>query len=131
MTYGGTPPAITPAYTGFVNGDTAGSLSTAPSCSTTATSASPAGSYPSSCTGAADPDYTISYVSGLVTVGQAATDLTYTGPQSISCRCRPHAGRDPVELGQRLPGQPAGELHHVREPGDRGRRDLPAGVGDH
>ena len=41
MTYGGTPPAITPAYTGFVNGDGVSSLTTEPTCSTTATSASP------------------------------------------------------------------------------------------
>jgi MBG domain (YGX type)/Putative Ig domain len=84
MTYGGTVPAITPAYTGFVTGDSAASLTTAPTCSTTATPASPVGSYPSICTGAVDPDYSISYVSGQVTVTQATTSLAYTGPQSIS-----------------------------------------------
>ena len=26
MTYGGTPPTVTPSYSGFVNGDTAASL---------------------------------------------------------------------------------------------------------
>ncbi len=83
MTYGGTPPAITPAYTGFVSGDGPGSLTTAPTCSTTATPASPPGDYPSSCTGAADPNYTISYAGGTVTVAQASTTLAYTGPQSI------------------------------------------------
>ena len=80
MTYGGTPPVITPAYTGFVNGDGAGSLSTAPACSTTATSASPAGTYPSSCTGVADPNYAISYLPGTVTVGQAAQAISFTAP---------------------------------------------------
>ncbi len=84
MTYGGTPPAITPSYTGFVNGDGPASLDTAPACATTATSASPAGTYPSSCAGAAGPDYAISYVNGVVTVGQASTALAYTGPQSAS-----------------------------------------------
>ena len=84
MTYGGTPPAITPAYAGFVNDDGPASLDTAPGCSSTATSASPAGTYPSSCAGAADPNYAISYVSGVVTVGQASTALAYTGPQSAS-----------------------------------------------
>ena len=84
MTYGSTPPAITASYTGFVHGDSAASLTTAPACSTTATSASPPGSYPSSCSGAADPDYTISYVSGTVTVAQASTALAYTGPPSVS-----------------------------------------------
>ena len=59
-------------------------MAAAQACSTTATSASPAGGYPSSCTGAADPDYAISYVSGAVTVVQASTALAYTGPQSVS-----------------------------------------------
>jgi MBG domain (YGX type)/Bacterial Ig-like domain (group 3) len=84
MTYGGTPPTITPSFSGFVNGDGPASLATAPSCSTAATSASPVGSYPSTCSGAADPNYSIGYVSGQVTVGQAGTTLVYTGPESIS-----------------------------------------------
>ena len=63
MTYGGTVPTITPAYSGFVNGDTAASLTTQPTCTTAATSSSPvAGSpYASSCSGAVDSNYTISY----------------------------------------------------------------------
>ena len=70
-TYGAAAPAITASYSGFVNGDSAGSLTTAPACSTTATSSSPVGSYPSSCSGAVDPNYTISYVGGEVVVGTA------------------------------------------------------------
>ena len=46
LTYGGPVPAISPTYSGFVNSDTAASLSTAPACSTSATSSSPPGSYP-------------------------------------------------------------------------------------
>ena len=84
MTYGATPPVITPAYSGFVGGDGPASLSTPPACSTTATLASPVGTYPSSCSGAADPNYAISYISGQVTVSQAGTTLAYTGPQSAS-----------------------------------------------
>jgi hypothetical protein len=67
-TYGGTVPAITPSYAGFVNGDTPASLTTAPTCTTTATSQSAVGSYPSSCSGAVDPNYTIGYTPGTVTV---------------------------------------------------------------
>jgi YVTN family beta-propeller protein len=84
MTYGGPPPTITPSYTGFANGDSAASLTTAPACSTTATPASPAGSYPSSCLGAADPDYAIGYATGTVTVAPAGTALAYAGPQTVS-----------------------------------------------
>ena len=89
MTYGGSVPTITPAYTGFVNGDGATSLSTPPVCTTTATSSSPVSGSPyvSSCTGAADPDYSISYVAGTVTVTKAPltitasnVTMTYGGP---------------------------------------------------
>ena len=41
MAYGSSPPAITPSYAGFVNGDSTTSLSSLPACTTTATSASP------------------------------------------------------------------------------------------
>ncbi|HEX4126751.1 MAG TPA: MBG domain-containing protein [Acidimicrobiales bacterium] len=71
VTYGSAPPTITPSYSGFVNGDSASSLTASATCSTTATSSSPVGSYPSSCAGAADPNYTISYVGGEVVVGSA------------------------------------------------------------
>ena len=76
MTYGGTAPVITPSYSGFVNGDTAASLTTPPTCSTTATAHSPVGSYPSSCSGAVDSNYTISYVNGTVTDSAAALAIT-------------------------------------------------------
>jgi hypothetical protein len=72
MTYGGTVPTVTPSYSGFVNGDNAGSLTATPTCSTTATSSSPVGSYPDSCSGAADPNYAITYVPGSTVVGTAA-----------------------------------------------------------
>ena len=51
-------------------------------CSTTATSSSPvAGSpYASSCSGAVDANYTISYVPGSVTVGKAPLTITASSP---------------------------------------------------
>ena len=76
MTYGGAVPTITPSYSGFLNGDSASSLTAAATCSTTATSSSPVGSYPSSCTGAVDPNYTISYVGGETTIGLAPLMVT-------------------------------------------------------
>jgi hypothetical protein len=66
MIVGGSVPAITPIYTGLINGNTA--PATPPTCTTTATSASPAGAYPTTCSGASDPSYTISYVTGTLTV---------------------------------------------------------------
>ncbi|MGD0881340.1 MAG: MBG domain-containing protein [Acidimicrobiales bacterium] len=76
MTYGGAAPTITPTYSGFVNGDTVASLTSQPVCTTTATSSSPVGNYPSSCSGASDPNYTISYTVGQVSVGAAELQIT-------------------------------------------------------
>jgi hypothetical protein len=78
MTYGGAVPALTASYSGFVNGDTAAALTRAPICGTTATSASPVvGSpYATSCAGAADPNYTVSYAVGTLTVTKAALTVT-------------------------------------------------------
>ena len=86
VSYGTAVPAITPTYSGWANGNTASSLTTAPTCSTTYTTTSALGSYASSCSGAVDPNYTFSYVAGTVTVSKAtptvsvwptATPITY------------------------------------------------------
>jgi choice-of-anchor C domain-containing protein len=76
LTYGGTVPTIAAAYSGFVNGDSANSLTTKPTCSTTATGSSPVGVYTSSCSGAADPNYAIAYAGGTVTVKPAPLTIT-------------------------------------------------------
>ncbi len=71
--YGAALPTLTASYTGFVNGDTSASLTTAPTITTTATAASHvAGSpYAITASGAVDTDYTISYVDGSLTISQA------------------------------------------------------------
>ena len=86
FTYGGAVPGITPSYAGFVDSDNAASLTTAPECSTTATSSSPPGTYPATCSGASDPDYTVNYVAGVATVKPApltvaasSASFTYAG----------------------------------------------------
>jgi predicted outer membrane repeat protein len=61
-------PALMAAYMGFVNGDTAASLATAPVLQSTATSSSAPGSYPITVGGARSPNYTITYVPGTLTV---------------------------------------------------------------
>ena len=60
----GTTPTIMPSYSGFVPGDSASSLTTQPTCSTpdTGSSAVAGSPYPSSCSGAVDPNYTITNV---------------------------------------------------------------------
>jgi hypothetical protein len=74
--YGAGLPALTASYSGFVNGDTVASLTTAPSLGTTATSASPVGTYSITAAGAADSDYAISYVSGTLSITPAALTVT-------------------------------------------------------
>ena len=76
MVYGGSSPAITPIYSGFVNNQTSAILAPPPTCSTTATATSNVGSYPSTCSGAAAPNYTINYIAGSVTVGTAPLSIT-------------------------------------------------------
>ncbi len=78
MVYGSvTVPAVTPSYTGFVNGDSAASLTTPPSCTATGvTSSSPVGSYPTACSGAVDGNYQISYVPGSLSVGPATPSVS-------------------------------------------------------
>ncbi len=69
---GGAIPVLTASYSGFVNGDSTASLTALPTLNTSATSASPAGSYAIVASGAASPNYTISYVSGTLTVNPAS-----------------------------------------------------------
>ena len=68
--YGAALPTFTASYSGFVNGDTSASLTTAPTLSTTATSASSVagGPYAITGSGAVDSNYTISYTAGTLTV---------------------------------------------------------------
>jgi hypothetical protein len=67
VNYGNSIPALAPSYSGFATG--LAGLSTQPTCTTTATSASPPGQYPVTCSGAVDPDYAIDYVNGVLTIG--------------------------------------------------------------
>jgi hypothetical protein len=81
MTYGEPVPAIEPAYLGLVSGDTDAAVTVAPTCSTTATSASPTGMYPATCTGGTVPNYTISHQPGVLTVGLRGLRIT---PDDVS-----------------------------------------------
>lgn len=71
------PSGIIPIFDGFALGDDDADLDVAPTCASTSTSDSLAGSYVSSCTGASDPDYEITFVDGIVTVTASvlSTDL--------------------------------------------------------
>jgi hypothetical protein len=74
--YGAALPTLTVSYSGLVNGDTAASLTTPPTVTTTATAASPVSTYPISASGAVDADYVIGYGSGTLTVTTAGLTIT-------------------------------------------------------
>jgi CSLREA domain-containing protein len=78
--YGAAGPTITPGYFGWVNSDSASVLSPAPTCSTTYTATSAPGSYPTTCSGAAAANYSISYTAGAITVSQASQTISFTAP---------------------------------------------------
>ena len=75
MAYGGQAPTITPSYSGFVSGDTAASLTTAPSCTSNGVG-QPVGTYATTCSGAVDANYAISYVAGKIFVTPAPLTIT-------------------------------------------------------
>jgi hypothetical protein len=82
MTVGGTPPVIGAQYLGFHDGDTVATLTSPPICTTTATDQSAVGLYPSTCSGAVDPDYVMTYFKGTVAVQEAFVITTTTLPSA-------------------------------------------------
>jgi len=76
VNYGASVPVISPSYVGFVHGDTSASLTPPPSCVTNYTVTSDPASYPTSCSGAVDGNYAISYVAGSVVVSKATPTIT-------------------------------------------------------
>src|SRR5208282_3522524 len=83
-TYGQTPTGFTASYSGFVNGDTTAVLSGSPSLTTTATAASPAGSYPITVAlgTLSATNYSFSFASGTLTVGKATLTVTVNNAAS-------------------------------------------------
>ena len=76
--YGAVNPAFTPAYSGFVNGDTSAVLTGSPTLTTTATAASPAGSY--TITAAAGTlsaaNYSFVFANGTLSITKATSSLS-------------------------------------------------------
>ena len=74
--YGQANPAFSVSYSGFVNGDTPSTLTGALSFSTAATAASPAGTYAITPSGLSSSNYSLSFVSGTLTVTAAPLTVT-------------------------------------------------------
>ncbi|TWI98641.1 gliding motility-associated-like protein [Mucilaginibacter frigoritolerans] len=71
-------PPLTITYSGFVNRDGPAQLTTQAIVLTTATTQSPVGQYPITVSGAASPDYTITYIPGVLTVIVSAIKIPDT-----------------------------------------------------
>ncbi len=89
--YGAALPVLTASYSGFANGDTAGSLTTQPKLATTATASSAVSGSPYAITasGAVNRDYTISYVAGTLTLTPAPLTITANSAQRILGQANP------------------------------------------
>ena len=83
--YGAALPVLMASYSGFVNGDSSASLTTQPALNTTATAASPVVDSPYAITasGAVDPDYSITYVPGTLTITPVALLITANNQDKV------------------------------------------------
>jgi hypothetical protein len=83
--YGASVSTLTASYNGWVNGDTTTSLTTPPTLNTAATASSHvrAEGYTISASGASDPDYTISYWPGTLTITPAPLTITANNASKI------------------------------------------------
>ncbi|HYP16060.1 MAG TPA: MBG domain-containing protein [Opitutus sp.] len=75
--YGVPNPAFSVSYAGLLGGDTAASLTTAPTATTTATANSAPGSYTITPAGGVSANYTFSYTNGLLTVTPASQSISF------------------------------------------------------
>jgi hypothetical protein len=84
MAYGSPLPTLGSTLSGFVNGQTVATsgVTGQSQCTTTATTTSPVGSYPITCTAGslASSDYSFGFAPGTLTVSQAPTTLSLTPP---------------------------------------------------
>ena len=77
-------PALTITYTGFVIGETKTAITTEPAAATTATTASPAGSYPITLSGGSAANYALTLQSGTLTVTDKVVPvISWDNPAAI------------------------------------------------
>ncbi|RKR82285.1 gliding motility-associated-like protein [Mucilaginibacter gracilis] len=74
--YGAVLPTLAVTYSGFVNSETSGVLTTQPTITTTGTASSAVGTYPITAAGAASANYNITYTAGSLTVTKAGLNIT-------------------------------------------------------
>ena len=115
MTYGGSVPTITPSYSGFVNGDSAASLTSRADLLHHRHLVEPGRDLPGLCSGAVDPNYTITYVPGVGSSARPPSSIT----ASSGTMTYGGVGRRPSRLvlglrerGQRLVAHHQAHVHH-------------------
>ncbi|MBX2945177.1 MAG: gliding motility-associated C-terminal domain-containing protein [Cyclobacteriaceae bacterium] len=74
--YGSANPPLTFVYTGFVNGENASVIDSAPTATTTATVLSDVGNYPINVAGGSANNYNLNYVSGILTITKKVLTAT-------------------------------------------------------
>jgi hypothetical protein len=110
--YGTANPAIAASYSGFVGTDGTGTLTTAPTCSTTANGTSGVDPYPITCGGGAAANYTFAYVAGTLTITPASQVIAFTSTAptgaaygaSYSVTATGGASGNPVTFSSLTPG---------------------------
>ncbi len=88
--YGAGLPLLSYRCDGFVNGETYDCLSVEPHVSTTATTSCHVGNYPITASGAAAPNYTITYQSGTLRVTPATLTITAPSVSKVYGAAVPH-----------------------------------------
>ncbi len=115
MTYGGSVPAFDAQLSGLVNGETSAVVSGL-SCSATDGSGqpirsnTPVGTYPITCSGAAAPNYSLSYTPGTLTIAKASTTTALSASPSASVFGQPVTFTAAVALVSPGSGQPGGTV---------------------
>src|SRR5262249_44967432 len=87
--YGQANPSLSASYSGFVNGDSAATLSGSLVLTTTCTASSHAGSYAVTPGGLTSGDYTITFTGGTLTVTPAALTVTANGATKVYGQANP------------------------------------------
>ncbi len=80
--FGEERPIITPSYDNVTGGDSTTAIP--PICTTDVDTSAPAGTYPSTCSGAIDANYAIDYIAGAVVVEAASQTITFEQPNPAS-----------------------------------------------
>ena len=128
--YGAAIQTLTASYSGLVNGDTPATFTTPPTLSTTASTFSSviAGGYPITASGAIDPNYTITYVPGILSVTRARHP---SGPHPRACLQEKAQARVPRPEGRGRADRPGcGSAHghgDLRRPGEGEAEEEEAG----